>query len=46
MKLLKKINKERGTTFVVVTHDERILNFADRVAYIEDGEIKKIEKPR
>ncbi len=46
MKLLKKINKEKGTTFVVVTHDERIINFADRVAYIEDGEIRKIEKPK
>ena len=46
MKLLKKINKEKRTTFVVVTHDDRIINFADRVAYIEDGEIRKIEKPK
>lgn len=42
--LLRQINKELGTTFIVVTHDNRILKFADRIIYLDDGSIKKGEK--
>jgi putative ABC transport system ATP-binding protein len=40
MQLLKDIQKERHATIIVVSHDDRILSFADRIVNIEDGRIK------
>ncbi len=37
--LLKALGKARGTTTVMVTHDNRILNFADRIVTLEEGRI-------
>jgi putative ABC transport system ATP-binding protein len=34
-----------GRTLIVVTHDQRILSFADRIAYMDDGRITRIDKP-
>jgi putative ABC transport system ATP-binding protein len=31
--------RERGTTVLLVTHDSRLLPFADRVLYLEDGQL-------
>lgn len=38
--MLKQLAKEHGAAVVIVTHDNRIENIADRVIYIEDGMIK------
>ena len=37
--LLKKINKERGITFVIVTHNDRLAIRADRVLRMADGKL-------
>jgi putative ABC transport system ATP-binding protein len=37
--LLKRLGTERGTTTLLVTHDNRILDRADRVLTLEDGRI-------
>src|SRR5215210_1920982 len=37
--LMKRINRELGTTFIFSTHDERVMTMADRLVRIEDGEI-------
>jgi putative ABC transport system ATP-binding protein len=37
--LLKRLGQARGTTTVMVTHDNRILDLADRVLTLEDGRI-------
>lgn len=37
--LLRQINEEFGTTFIVVTHDQRIAEKADRIIEIRDGRI-------
>ncbi len=37
--LLKRLGEERGTTTLMVTHDPRILDMADRVVTMEDGRI-------
>ncbi|MDZ4135601.1 MAG: ATP-binding cassette domain-containing protein [Paracoccaceae bacterium] len=37
--LLKKLGQVRGTTTVMVTHDNRILELADRIVTLEDGRI-------
>ena len=34
---LKKVNKEQGTTVLMVTHDMTIAEYADRILRIEDG---------
>ncbi len=37
--LLKRLGRQRGTTTVMVTHDNRILDRADRILTLEDGRI-------
>ena len=37
--LLRDINKEFGTTFIIITHDKRIAEKADRNIEIRDGKI-------
>ncbi len=39
MGLLKKISVEKKKTVIVVSHDLRIVNFADRIVHLEDGKI-------
>jgi putative ABC transport system ATP-binding protein len=39
VQLIRKEMKDRGTAAVIVTHDDRITHYADRVARIEDGRI-------
>lgn len=39
--LLEKINKQYGTTMLIVTHNNSIKNMVDHVIYIKDGEIAK-----
>jgi putative ABC transport system ATP-binding protein len=39
VKMLKKLGQTRGTTTVMVTHDNRILELADRIVTLEDGRI-------
>ena len=35
--LMQKLAKEQGCTILMVTHDNRILDIADRIIYMEDG---------
>ena len=37
--LMRKINQELGTTFIIITHDRRIAEKADRIVEIKDGRI-------
>ena len=39
MNLLLKLNKERGTTLIIVTHDPNIASQTERVIRLRDGEI-------
>jgi len=41
--LMKDLTQELGTTALVVTHDERIFDLADRIVHIEDGWIEPSE---
>jgi putative ABC transport system ATP-binding protein len=44
--LLKRMGKARGTTTLLVTHDNRILDHADRILTLEDGRIVRSETPK
>lgn len=37
--LLKELGRERGTTTLMVTHDNRILEMADRIVTLDEGRI-------
>lgn len=39
MELIRKTVKERHATLVIITHDSRILEYADRIEYMDDGMI-------
>lgn len=41
LKLMKKINQERKTTFLFSTHDQKIMDMAERIVPISDGVIEK-----
>lgn len=43
MKLLKKVNVERGTTVIQVTHSAQNAEFGNRIVRISDGKIVDIE---
>ncbi|MBW4649581.1 MAG: ABC transporter ATP-binding protein [Kastovskya adunca ATA6-11-RM4] len=43
IELLRRLAKEEGCTVLMVTHDPRILDVADRVTYLEDGILKETE---
>lgn len=44
MSLMLKMAQENNQTLVIVTHDNKIAEYADRIVYILDGNIQKIEK--
>jgi putative ABC transport system ATP-binding protein len=43
MSLFKGLARERGVTLVIVTHDARIFDYADRIEHLEDGRIVRNE---
>ncbi|MGQ9736862.1 MAG: ABC transporter ATP-binding protein [Armatimonadota bacterium] len=44
--MMRFMNRQTGTAFVVVTHDERLAQEADRVVVLEDGRIIRDEVHR
>ncbi|HEX2916366.1 MAG TPA: ATP-binding cassette domain-containing protein [Chloroflexia bacterium] len=42
MRLLKQIAKEQGRSVVIVSHDQRIKDIADRVVWLEDGQFREM----
>ena len=43
MDLLRDLNRERGVTLIIVTHDPEVAAYADRIVHLRDGEIINIE---
>ena len=44
IELLRILNKEQGVTVISATHDMKMLSVSDRVVWIRDGVIDRIEK--
>jgi putative ABC transport system ATP-binding protein len=39
VEIMQRLAKEQGCTILLVTHDNRILDIADRIIYMEDGRL-------
>jgi putative ABC transport system ATP-binding protein len=39
VEIMQKLAREQGCTILLVTHDNRILDIADRIVYMEDGRL-------
>ena|SRR5438034_748098 len=46
MDLLTKVAVREDRAVIVVTHDSRVFEFADRIAHMDDGRIVKTEAPQ
>lgn len=42
LKLMRRINRETGVTFIFSTHDAQVIRMADRRVDLEDGEIVRL----
>ena len=43
IELLRRLNREQGVTVISATHDYKMLDVSDRIIWIRDGKIDKIE---
>ena len=44
IELLQKLSSERGVTVISATHDYKMLNVSDRVVWVRDGMVDRVEK--
>src|SRR6187551_426682 len=44
IELLRQLNKERGVTIISATHDHKMLAVSDRILWIRDGRVDRIQK--
>jgi len=44
LQTMKKLNKELNVTFIFSTHDEKVMQYLDRIVSLEDGKVKSDEK--
>jgi putative ABC transport system ATP-binding protein len=44
IELLKRLSEEKGVTVISATHDFKMLSVSDRVVWIRDGRIDKVEE--
>ncbi len=42
--LLRRLNKEKGVTIISATHDLKMLDVSDRIFWIRDGKIERVEE--
>ena len=45
MELLRRLARDQGCAVLMVTHDPRILDIADRLVRMEDGRLFEDAKP-
>ena len=43
---MRRVVEEKGQTLIMVTHDNHLAEYADRIFHIKDGKILKIEDKR
>jgi putative ABC transport system ATP-binding protein len=43
IKLLNRLTRDHGVTVVTATHDHKMLDLSDRIVWIKDGTIDKVQ---
>lgn len=43
IELLRELNQNQGTTIITATHDLKMINISDRIIWIRDGRVDRIE---
>ncbi|NTV23662.1 MAG: ABC transporter ATP-binding protein [Nanoarchaeota archaeon] len=46
MEFLKKLHDDENKTIIIVTHDMNLVKFADKIVYLKDGIVERIEHKR
>jgi putative ABC transport system ATP-binding protein len=46
VELLFSLNREQGTTLIMVTHDPELARYCDRRLELEDGRLAEVAPPR
>ncbi|MDG1039580.1 MAG: ABC transporter ATP-binding protein [Polaribacter sp.] len=41
LKMMKRLNDELNTTFLFSTHDEKVMQYMERIVHLRDGEVEK-----
>jgi putative ABC transport system ATP-binding protein len=44
IELLKQLQSEKGVTIITATHDVKMLNISDRIAWIRDGKLERLQE--
>jgi putative ABC transport system ATP-binding protein len=44
IELLRELNRERGVTIISATHDHKMLSVSDRILWLSDGRVERIQK--
>ncbi|MGM0608491.1 MAG: ABC transporter ATP-binding protein [Candidatus Muiribacteriota bacterium] len=44
LKMMRKLNEDKGVTFVFSSHDKKIIDYAKKIIWLRDGKIEKIEE--
>jgi len=44
MDVILELNEKNGQTFVIVTHDERIADYSNRIVSMDSGQIIRIRE--
>ena len=45
MELIKRVTVKSDRAVIVVTHDNRVFDFGDRIVAMSDGLVERIEQP-
>jgi putative ABC transport system ATP-binding protein len=44
MQHFRDLNRQHRVTFIIATHDQRVMNWAERLIYMEDGQVVRDER--
>lgn len=44
LELMRRLNREKGVTFLFSTHDPMVMETADRIVFLKDGKVERDEK--
>ncbi|MGD9020357.1 MAG: ABC transporter ATP-binding protein [Lysobacterales bacterium] len=44
MQYFRDLNRQHRVTFIIATHDQRVMNWAERLIYMEDGQVVRDER--